>query len=115
MSTGEADESDRTPAGDEIRTGWQALTHNDSVPCIVDALLDQPAHREFNQTELADLADVSRQSVARHLDLLLAAEIVEPVENTRPQRYRFDEDSRVSRALIELDGAMNEVGQRWEQ
>lgn len=55
------------------------------------------------------MAGVSRQSVGRHLDLLLAAEIVEPVENTRPQRYRFDEDSRVSRALIELDGAMNAV------
>lgn len=93
-------------------SGWLALTRNDSVPIIVDALLDLPAHREFNQTELAEFAGVSRQSVSRHLGLLLAAGIVESIENTSPQRYRFDEDSEVSRALVRLDGAMNAAGER---
>lgn len=95
---------------EEFPSGWLALTKNESVPYVVDALLDLPPRREFNQTELAEHAGVSRQSVSRHLDLLLAAGIVEPVGDTSPRRYRFDEESPVSRALIRLDGAMNDVG-----
>ena len=104
------DADDRKTSQADSPSGWLALTRNDSVPYIVDALLDLPPHREFNQTELSEFAGVSRQSVARHLDLLLAAGIVEPVEGTTPRRYRFDEDSPVSRALVELDGAMNSAG-----
>lgn len=96
-------------------SGWLALTRNESVPYVIDALLDLASHREFNQTELAELAGVSRQSVARHLDLLLTAGIIEAVERTSPQRYRFDPESDVSRALIELDGAMNATGPFAEQ
>lgn len=110
-----AQESDS--AGDEQRafradypSGWLALTRNESVPSIIDALLDLPTRREFNQTELAGLAGVSRQSVSRHLDLLLTAEVIEPVESSSPQRYRFNPASDVSRALVQLDGAMNAVG-----
>lgn len=94
----------------EYPSGWLALTKNESVPYVVDALLDLPTGREFNQTELAEHAGVSRQSVSRHLDLLLTAGILEPVPDTSPQRYRFDEESPVSRALIRLDGAMNDAG-----
>lgn len=94
----------------EYPSGWLALTKNESVPYIVDALLDLPPHREVNQTELAELAGVSRQSVSRHLDLLLTAEVIEPVEGTSPQRYRFDPESEVSRAIFRLDGAMNAIG-----
>lgn len=110
-----AQDADSSP--DEQRTfradhpsGWIALTKNESVPYIIDALLDLLPRREFNQTELADLAGVSRQSVSRHLDLLLTAEIIEPVEGTSPQRYRFDPKSEVSRAIVRLDGAMNAIG-----
>lgn len=104
-------------AGDEQRavreeypSGWLVLTRNESVPYVLDALLDLPPRREVNQTELAELAGVSRQSVSRHLDLLLTVGVLEPVEGTSPQRYRFDEESPVSRALIQLDGAVNAVG-----
>lgn len=93
----------------EPPTGWLQVTRNDTVPLIIDALLDLPAHREFNQTELADLAGVSRQSVNRHLDLLLDLSVVEPVEHSSPQRYRFDADAAVSRRLIELDGAVGDA------
>lgn len=113
-TTPETDDHDQKSARTAHPSGWLALTRNDSVPYIVDALLDLPPHREFNQTELAEFAGVSRQSVSRHLDLLRSAGIVEPVENTRPQRYRFDEGSEVSRALVELDGAMNAAGDRAE-
>ena len=93
----------------EYPSGWLYLTRNDSVPLIIDALLDLPAHREFNQTELAELAGVSRQSVNRHLDLLLDLGVVEPVEHSSPQRYRFDADASVSRRLVELEGAVNDA------
>ncbi|MFB6140911.1 MAG: winged helix-turn-helix domain-containing protein [Halosimplex sp.] len=95
---------------EEYPSGWLVLTKRESAAKIVDALLDLPPHREFNQSELADHADVSRQSVSRHLDLLLGIEVIEEVENTRPQRYRFDPTSDVSEAIIQLDSAMNAAG-----
>lgn len=94
----------------EYPSGWIALSKNESVVYLVDALLDLPPHREFNKSELAEKAEVSRQSVHRHLDLLAHAGIVEGVDGTSPQRYRFNADSPVSEALIQLDGALNEVG-----
>jgi DNA-binding transcriptional ArsR family regulator len=103
---------DDEPRGvrDEYPSGWLVLTKHESAAKVVDALLDLPPRREFNQSELADLAGVSRQSVSRHLDLLLEIGVIEPVEPTRPQRYRFDPTSEVSRAIIRLDGAMNAAG-----
>ena len=101
---------EQKPIREAHPSGWLVLTKNDSAAKIIDALLDLPPHREFNQSELAEQAGVSRQSVNRHLDLLLGIEVIEPVENTRPQRYRFDPTSDVSRAIIQLDGAMNAAG-----
>ena len=95
---------------EEYPSGWLVLTKHESAAKIIDALLDLPPHREFTQSELAEQAEVSRQSVSRHLDLLLGIEVIEPVNNTRPQRYRFNPESDVSEAIIRLDGAMNAVG-----
>lgn len=108
--TGDGCESDSVR--EEYSSGWLVLTRNRSVAEIVDALLDLPPHREFNQSELAEQAGVSRQSVSRHLGLLLDVGVVERVENTGPQRYRFDPESDVSRAIIRLDAAMNAAGPR---
>ena len=105
-TTEHTDESIR----EEYPSGWLVLTKRKSAAKIVDALLDLPPHREFNQTELADYADVSRQSVSRYLGLLLGIEVIEEVENTQPQRYRFDPTSDVSEAIIQLDAAMNAAG-----
>lgn len=107
MDNTSRDELAHTNLREEYPSGWLALAKNKSAAMIVDALLDLPAHREFNQTELAERAEVSRQSVSRHLDLLLSVDVIEPVANTRPQRYRFNPDSEVSQAIIQLDGAMN--------
>lgn len=92
---------------DEYPTGWLVLTKNESIPYIIDALLDSQPHREFNQSELARAADVSRQSVGNHIDLLVSVGILETVDGTTPTRYRFDEQSAVSEAIIKLEGAMN--------
>lgn len=97
---------------DEYPSGWLVLTKNESVARMIDALLDLPPHREFTQSELAEMAGVSRQSVNRHLDLLLGIEVIEAIERTSPQRYRFDPHSDVSEAIVALDGAMNAVGPR---
>jgi hypothetical protein len=45
---------------DEYPSGWLVLTRNESIPYIIDALLDSHPYREYNQTDLADRADVSR-------------------------------------------------------
>lgn len=95
---------------EEYPSGWLALTKNESIAYIVDALLDLPPYREFNQKELAEFAGVSRKSVNRHIDLLESVGIVEPVPNTNPTRYRFDPENEVSKALIQLDGALNAAG-----
>lgn len=96
-------------AGDHP-TGWDVIARNRSVVKIVDALLDLPPHREFNKTELADFADVSRKSVHTHFELLLELGIVEPVPKTSPQRYRFEPENDVAKAIIQLDGAVNNAG-----
>ena len=108
-----ADHDKKTLRG-EHPSGWLVLTKNESVPYIIDALLDAPPHREFNQTELAEHAGVSRQSVSRYLDLLVDVGIVETVEETSRQRYRFNPNNHVSEALIRLDGAMNTAGTELE-
>lgn len=95
---------------EEYPTGWLVLTKHQSAAKIIDALLDLPPHREFTQTELAEQAEVSRQSVSTHLDLLLGINVIEPIDGTRPQRYSFNPESDVSKAIIRLDGAMNAAG-----
>lgn len=91
-------------------TGWSVLAKNDSVVDLIDTLLDMPPHREFNKSELAEHADVSRKSVHNHIDLLTHLDVVTEVEATVPTRYRFVPDSDVSQALMKLDSAVNAAG-----
>lgn len=93
----------------EHSTGWLELTKHDSVPIIIDALLCLPPRREFNKTELADHAGVSRQSVTNHIDLLLALDVLEEVPDTSPTRYRMPK-SAVVQELFELNSALNAAG-----
>lgn len=102
--------SDPQPGREGAETGWLALARNESVARMIDALLDRPPHSQFTQTELAEAAGVSRQSVHRHLEFLLAIGVLEPVERTSPRRYTFDPESEVSEAIVRLDGAMNAAG-----
>lgn len=91
-------------------SGWLAIGRHESIVQMLDAILDLPPHRGFTQTELAEMAGVSRQSVSRHLGFLLDIEVIKPLEDTSPQRFRFNPESNVSEALIQLDGAMNQAG-----
>lgn len=109
-NTTDSQDTDSGALREEYPSGWLVLTQRAAASKIIDALLDLPPHREFNQTELAELAGVSRQSVSRHLDLLVGVEVIQPVSGTSPQRYRFNPESDVSQAIIQLDGAMNAAG-----
>jgi hypothetical protein len=108
MSETKRETSNDSTMREEYPTGWLTLVKNKSAAKIIDALLDLPPYREFNQTELADLAEVSRQSVGRHKDLLLKVNVIEEVDDTG--RYRFNPESEVSESIIALDGAMNKAG-----
>lgn len=108
--------SESTP-GEEVNTKEARLRHpsgllylmgNEGVPILLDALLDLPPGREFNKTEFAEHAGVTRQTVANYIGLLQGVEIVEPVPNTSPQRYRLAE-SAVVEELFELNSAINAV------
>lgn len=92
-------------------SGWLLLTRHESVQFMLDGLLSYPPYREFNKTELAEHAGVSRRSVANHIELLLTLDIIEEVEGTSPQRYRFNEESPVSQGIIDLNGRINAVGE----
>jgi predicted AAA+ superfamily ATPase len=93
----------------EHPSGWLYLTQHEAIPILVDALLDLPPNREFNKTELAEHAGVTRQTVGNYTDLLLDVELIEEVSNTSPRRYRVAE-SDVVRELFELNSALNNVG-----
>jgi DNA-binding transcriptional ArsR family regulator len=104
-----ADRASGEPDG-TANTGWRVIADNPSMVAIIDTLLSLPDRREFNKSELAEFADVSRRSVQTHTSTLLRLGVVEEVPNTSPPRYRFDPGSEVSEALVRLDGAVNRNG-----
>lgn len=103
-----AEERDTKEARLENPSGVLHLFQHESVPILLDAILTLPPGREFNKTELADHAGVTRQTVSNYIDLLLETAIVEVVPNTSPRRYRVAK-SEVVRELFELNSALNSV------
>lgn len=87
-------------------SGFLSLTRHQSVPIVIDALLGLPPGKEFTKTELAELAGVTRQTVGARLPRLIEHDVVEPVPESSPQRYRVA-DSNVVDAIIDLNGALN--------
>jgi len=93
---------------DEYPSGWRILVGNESVGYMLDALMDALPGAEFTKSERADQAGGSRQSAYTHLDLLLALDILEPVDGSSPQRYRANADSQLLTLLHRVDGTVNE-------
>ena len=91
-------------------SAWMEITGNQTIPVVVDALLDVPPAKEFNKTELADAAGTSAESIRTHIDTLLQFQIVEEIPETSPTRYRLDTDSPVVKRLLQLQGTLNKVG-----
>lgn len=91
-------------------SGWLYLTQHESVPLLVDALLDWPPNREFTVQEFANHAGVVRQTVSGYIDVLVDVGLIETVPETYPQRYRIT-DGAVTRELFELNSAINTAGE----
>lgn len=87
-------------------SGLLYVLQHDAVPILLDAVLDLPPGREFNKTEFASHAGVTRQTVSNYIDLLQTVAVVERVPETTPQRYRVTE-SPVVQELYELNSAIN--------
>ncbi|RRJ33533.1 winged helix-turn-helix domain-containing protein [Halocatena pleomorpha] len=87
-------------------SGWLYLTQHDSVPLLVDALLDWPPDREFTVQEFATHAGLVRQTVSKHLDILIDVGLIEVIPETHPQRYRLQE-SAVTKELFAFNSAIN--------
>lgn len=103
-----ADDLSMDELRDEYPSGWRILVQNDSVGYILDALMDALPGSEYTKSELAAEAGVSRQSLYTHLDLLLALNVLEPVANSSPQRYRANSDSELLGLLHEVNGTVNQ-------
>jgi Fic family protein len=105
-----AEEKDTKEARLENPSGVLYLFQHESVPILLDAILTLPPGREFNKTELAGHAGVTRQTVSNYIEVLLETEIVEEVPNTSPRRYRVAK-SDVVQELFELNSALNATGE----
>lgn len=88
-------------------TGWLYLCQHESIHLMIDALLQVDPKKEFTQTELAEFAGVSRQSVRRHIDKLVELGVVATTAGGR--RYHYDLDSPVGQRIAELNAEINAV------
>jgi hypothetical protein len=104
-----AEDTDTKEARLENPSGVLYLFQHESVPILLDAILTLPPGREFNKTEFADHAGVTRQTVSNYIGLLLETDVVEEVPNTSPRRYRVAK-SDVVQELFELNSALNAAG-----
>lgn len=92
----------------EHPSGWLQLTKSESIPFLIDALLDSRPEREFNKSELARMSGVSRQSVSDHLPTLLELGILKKVGESN-KRYKINDKGPVARELYRLNSAINAV------
>lgn len=106
----ESDQRNAKQLRRENPSAWLKLTDNQTLPLVIDALLDSPPGREFNKKELGTHAGVSRESVRKYIDTLLEFNIVEEVADTEPQRYRLNDEGKATRTLFELQSALNAEG-----
>lgn len=103
------EEMDKKQSRKEYATGFLELAKSESVPLMVDALLDAPNGRGFNKAELARKAGISPGSVRNHLDTLMELGIIKQMSDTSPTRYTLNTDSPVTRLLFELDNIIAEI------
>lgn len=90
-------------------SGWLELSDGEGLPFVIDALLDAHPGRGFNKTELGDRAGFTRETVRSYIDRLVELGVVEEVPDTDPQRYRLNEDGRVTQEIFDLNSAVNAV------
>lgn len=91
-------------------SGWLYLCQHESVHLMIDALLQVDPKKEFNKTELAEFAGVSRQSVRRHIDKLVECGVV--AETAGGRRYHYDLESPVGQMIAELNAEISSTTSR---
>jgi len=110
----EHDDNSAKPDMKEIRredpSGWLELTDNQTLPLVIDALMDAPPGKEYNKKELGDAAGLSRESIREYIDILLKFGIMTEVPDTNPPRYKLNDRGKVTVSLFELNSALNSVG-----
>ncbi len=97
----------REEAATGSETGWITITGKPGVSSLIDTLLDLPSTREFNKSELAEMAGVSRNTVGNHIDTLEQAGFVTKVPHA--PRYRVDSESEPFRLATKLDVAVRDA------
>lgn len=90
--------------------GWQAIAGSQVRVEIIDTLLNMPQDERFNKSELANMSGVSRKSVHNHFAILHQLGVIKEVPVSTNTKYKFNTSSEISKLLIELDGAANNIG-----
>jgi predicted AAA+ superfamily ATPase len=87
-------------------SGWEIAARNDSMYRIIDTLLEADQGYKFSKSELADEAGISRESLYQYLPTLVDCRVVRLVDSGGYDKVQFNPSSRVSRAIIELEAAI---------
>lgn len=91
-----------------MKSGWTKLAGENARARIVDVILDHPGQREITSEEIAEKADLHRKSVYSHIGDLEDLGLIEHTRTVgRTKMYKLDQESEVTRSLIELDNALN--------
>lgn len=95
----------------EFPSGWMKLTRYETNVILIDTLLQEPANREFNSSELADLSGASKRSVDNRIGDLVELGVVTELPNRDQTRYRLNNQSPIVRKLNELNTTVKRVEQ----
>lgn len=85
-------------------TGWLALTSDETLQFVIDALLSAGPAVEFTTDELARYSGVDADAVPEHVERLVALGIV--AESADGRRYRLADDSEPGRLVADLNDAL---------
>ncbi len=95
---------------EEEPSGWVYLTQNRDAQLVIDALLDG-APESFNKTELSEYAGVSRKTTAKHLETLVELGVAKQ-SSVSDTRYRLNEETPVTEAILQVDAAVSRARDR---
>lgn len=90
-------------------TGLFKLFDSNSMKYIIDALLDSSPEREFNKSELARHAGISRETIRGLIPTLMEFRLIQQVPDTNPQRYRIHDTGPAMCAIRALNSTLNAI------
>ncbi|MDS0223658.1 winged helix-turn-helix domain-containing protein [Haloarcula sp. S1AR25-5A] len=88
----------------------QLLGNGPKVSIIAAFLADPDPEFDYNVTEIADLAGVSRNTVYRHLDDLVDIGVIQKTrESGGSPRYKLNEDNAAAKRMAQLEWDLIDV------